>query len=289
MRQSILGSAISAVVLLATVVPASAAPVVTLTTQQTYNISQPFGLAIAPNSNVLYYTTFSDNLIHKLNTITGANLGTIPNPSNVPLSALGITPTGQIVSASGTTVFFRDPVTGALIRTVTSPVNLGFVDGLDYDNGQIYASPDVGPLYRFTDPGLPSGSAGVFVGTNPIPASPMSGYSGIERIDVPGASFYIVVNDNFNPRHLTILDLNGATLGDTILANSRFEDLAFDGKSLFAADLVGGRIQRLDVQVDGVSIFQPTPEPATLAVFGLMGAAGFGYVRRRLKGAPVAV
>ena len=30
------------------------------------------------------------------------------------------------------------------------------------------------------------------------------------------------------------------------------------------------------------------PEPTTLAVFGLMGAAGFGYIRRRLKGAPVA-
>ncbi len=31
----------------------------------------------------------------------------------------------------------------------------------------------------------------------------------------------------------------------------------------------------------------PTPEPATLAVFGLMGLAGAGYVRRR-KAAPVA-
>lgn len=30
-----------------------------------------------------------------------------------------------------------------------------------------------------------------------------------------------------------------------------------------------------------------TPEPTTLVAFGLMGAAGFGYVRRRLKGMPV--
>ncbi len=42
--------------------------------------------------------------------------------------------------------------------------------------------------------------------------------------------------------------------------------------------------------VDNVSLLATSavPEPTTLAVFGLMGAAGFGYVRRRLKGAPVA-
>lgn len=32
----------------------------------------------------------------------------------------------------------------------------------------------------------------------------------------------------------------------------------------------------------------PTPEPATLGAFALVGAAGFGYARRRMKGAPAA-
>ncbi len=33
---------------------------------------------------------------------------------------------------------------------------------------------------------------------------------------------------------------------------------------------------------------QVVPEPTSMVVFGLMGVAGFGYVRRRLKGTPVA-
>ena len=105
------------------------------------------------------------------------------------------------------------------------------------------------------------------------------GFSGVERIHTATDDFIIVVNDATVPRQLDVRNLDGTLRATTALANDRFEDLAFDGRFLYAADYVGGRIVKVDVLGDNGSIFQPpppisgVPEPTTLSALVGMGAA----------------
>lgn len=93
--------------------------------------------------------------------------------------------------------------------------------------------------------------------------------------------------------------LNGAPTGN--VNTSEFTTFtAFAINSGFASGLntldfvvsngggpTGLRVQGITGTAEPITGVAPVPEPATLAAFGLMGAAGFGYVRRRMKGAPV--
>jgi hypothetical protein len=138
-------------------------------------------------------------------------------------------------------------------------------DGLDIGpGGEIWSSLDVDFVNRFD-------SSGSVVPPDPFLGG-AGGYSGVERVDAAGETFIIVVNDASAPRRLCIHDLTGTEIGCENFVNQRYEDLAFDGRFLYAADLFGNKIDKFDVLADGGSIFVPpggqVPEPATLGLFG---------------------
>jgi hypothetical protein len=155
----------------------------------------------------------------------------------------------------------------------------GLIDGLDIEGGNLWWSPDVDAVYYSPLDG--TGARTTFLGG-------AGGYSGVEYVTVGGNSYVIVVNDASNPRRLCVHSTSGVEIGCTALANSRYEDLGFDGRYLYAADYYGNRIDKIDLVVDGVVIFDPgngaVPESATwmmmIAGFGLTGAA-MRYRRRK--------
>jgi len=223
---------------------------------------------------------------------TGVGSSTIrqynQNLAGMPLTGVTRTLTGpgccgamawdgtNFVSASGATVGFFNAVTGSSVSsvTVTGTTGSGLIDGLDYDNGQIWFSPDVGNVYRLTSAGAVIGLPNPFLGG-------AGGYSGVERVDIGANSFVIVVNDASSPRRLCVHNQVDATLiGCATIANSRYEDLAFDGRYLYAADLNGNRLDKIDILVDGGAIFSSVPEPSSML---LVSTAAISLILRLRK------
>jgi hypothetical protein len=151
----------------------------------------------------------------------------------------------------------------------------GLIDGLDVENGELWWSPDVDKVYHSPIDG--SGARTTFLGG-------AGGYSGVEYLTVGSTSYVIVVNDANSPRQLCIHDTSAVEIGCTALANSRYEDIAFDGRYLWAADYFGNRIDKIDLLVDGNPILSGVPESSTwmmmIAGFGLAGGA-MRYRRRK--------
>lgn len=187
----------------------------------------------------------------------------------------------HFVSASGGNVGFFNAATGAFVSSVATSAGGGLIDGLDFDHNEIWYSPDVGNVFRLD-------STGAFAGPNPVLAGG-GGFSGVERIDTVSESFLIVVNDASSPRTLCKTTLAGVFNPATdcvTLPNQRYEDLAFDGRFLYAADVFGNRVDKIDLLIEGGgSIFDGgrVPAPATLVLLGLGLATLAGLSRRKPK------
>jgi hypothetical protein len=157
-------------------------------------------------------------------------------------------------------------------------------DGLDYDHNEIWVSPDIGNVYRYDAAGNSVlGDNGLGQATPVL--SGAGGFSGVERVDVGANSFLILVNDASSPRRLDVRELDGTLIGQENFVNQRYEDLAFDGRYLYAADFFGHKIDKFDVLADGGSIFVPpaagvVPEPTSLLVWSLL-LCGTGLIANR--------
>lgn len=259
------------VALLASPLPTSAATV-TMTLVDTFVTTfNPFGLAF--DGTNLWVNNFSSTDFEM--TTSGVFTG-VSTPNTQGASALAWSGT-QLASSSGNVVRFFDRITGGNATDLTLNGPGGFIDGLDIGGGLIYHSRDVSDVRVFD---LVTGQP---VGPQPFITAP-GGYSGVERIDIGATTFFVVVNDGSSPRTLCVHDAAGVEQGCTTFGNSRYEDLAFDGRYLYAADVFGFKIDKIDLSVDGVSIFVPpseqVPEPGSLA---LLGAAlgGVAFLRRR--------
>jgi hypothetical protein len=236
-----------------------------------FAFSSPFGLAYDNVHNTLWVTGLGAGTSTEYSV---TNLTATGNTTPLGGAALGFA-NGQLYVARYPNVVSADPYTGAnsTNHPITAPVMgiLSLIDGFDVQGSEFWYSPDVGNVYRLT-------AAGAFLGPNPFLGG-AGGYSGVERVDISTNTFIIVVNDASNPRRLCVHDLSATEIGCTTLPNNRYEDLAFDGRYLYAADLFGQRVDQIDVKVNGGSIFEPpdgvVPEPGT---FGLMSASLLGFV-----------
>lgn len=262
-----------------------AADALTLSVVDSLATSNPFGV-LFDGTNIWFTSGVGGNTLHQIN----------QNAAGLPVTGVTRTLSGggtgamgwdgsHFVSASGTSINFFNATTGALTSTtaITAAVfGSGLIDGLDFDHNEIWWSPDVGAVFRLD-------TAGAFIGPNPVlPAA--GGFSGVERIDVGANSFLIVVNDATSPRKLCKVTLAGAfdPVADcATLPNTRYEDLAFDGRFLYAADVFGNRLDKIDLAIDGGSIFQPpgpggpqVPAPASLLLVGV-GLIGLAAWQRR--------
>jgi len=273
-------SSLAAVALV--VIPATRAnaDVLTLTLNNSFSFSGAFGLAF--DGTNLHVST-SSGLITEINPNTGVATGnTTTNPRG--WSALAWDGT-QLVGAQGNQVTYFDKTTGANQRSVTIPFSAGLVDGLDIGpSGEIWWSRDVGPVDRFS-------ATGTLIQAG-IPIPPGAGFSGVEYInDIALGEILVVVNDAFSPRRLSVAKLDGTLLAEASFANSRYEDLAFDGTYLYAADFVGGRIDKYGVKVGDVIIGGGgggVPDNgSTLGFLGVACVLMAGFSRRKTVDAAV--
>jgi hypothetical protein len=267
--------AIASLGALSTSAPSKAATV-TLGLKASYPKAAPFGMAFG--DGFLWWQS-SSNVINQM-TLSGIDTGsTAINP--LGWSALGWD-SGQLVAAQNTNVTYFSPSTSAISKTttITEPVTgiLGLIDGLDIGpGGEIWYSPDVGNVYRLTA----DGTASIPSGVNPFLGGG-GGYSGVERIDVTAGTFVLVVNDASSPRRLCIHELSGSEIGCTAFNNQRYEDLAYDGQYLWAADFFGNKIDKFCVQIDGGNCLGDPPPPTNVpGPLPLLGAAvALGYSRK---------
>jgi hypothetical protein len=275
--KSFLYAAVCAAALMAST-PASAA--VTLSVVDSFARSNAFGLAF--DGTDIWWSNSSGTIYGM--TTSGVDTGkSVQGPYWSALAYNNATSKLVVMNGSNITSFDR-PASGGVSYATLNPTNTpvaggygGLIDGLDVQGSTLWWSPDVDKVYHSPVDG--SGVRTEFLGG-------AGGYSGVEYLTAGGTNYIIVVNDASNPRRLCIHLTDASEVGCSSLPNSRYEDLAFDGRYLYAADFYGHRIDKIDLLVDGGSIFEPPvsgiPEPQTWAML-IVGFAGVGAMMRRRR------
>jgi hypothetical protein len=211
--------------------------------------------------------------------------------------------TGKLVqTSSGSTVAYN-PLTGASQAPVAG-YGTGFADGLDTDGANKWFSPDAGDIFLNTVLFADNANVAqrVTTATGSTIGNQGAGWSGVEQVGSDVFAVAVITGaDVGRSRTIVRFDLAGALVGfdpDGDPVAARWEDLAFDGQFLYAADLRGNADAGLpgDTNIGDIYVFAVTgglavcgnpgqpacegggvPEPASLVLLaaGLIGLAAW--------------
>lgn len=179
--------------------------------------------------------------------------------------------TGQVFVCDGlgtNNVYRIDPDTGAVLGSFAAPTTNNTIDGLEFSNGELYASQWANSVIYRIDP-----DTGALIGTlpNTLPGNVQGGLTIADGVLYSRGSGG---NTTIARRDLT----TGAILGQFPTANSQaVRGLATDGASLYEAsdagviyrcDLMTGAVldfQNIGITLDGLGgpVPAPVPEPST--------------------------
>lgn len=265
--------------LLATAATADAQ--ISLSLVNSYSKFAPFGLAF--DGTNLWWSS-SGSTAYQMN-LSGVETGaTVAMPNGWSALAYDASK-GNLVSKgiNGSSLNWFRTTDGVITLSIAAPEDpFGLIDGLDVENGELWYSPDVAEVFRYSIDYVNGTLADI--GPQPI----ITGMnSGVEHISAGGNEYIVTVDDGSNPRKLCVYRMDYTQIGCSTFQNDRYEDLAFDGRYLWAADFYGNKIDQYDILgANGGSIISATPEPASLALMltGLLGLAGVARRRKVSEG-----
>ena len=104
---------------------------------QTYTVSVGNGRGCLVVGNILYSTAVDDPHIYKTDLTTGASLGSILTDHNNLYTLAWDGSAFWTTDGSGSPQGYKIDITGHTIKTVTFPLAVGFMDGMEYFDGKL--------------------------------------------------------------------------------------------------------------------------------------------------------